>query len=79
MLSREVIEKKPEEFKIECLKQIRNLFPDDFNPFHAGFGNKPSVRDSIVCIAVHLCVWYAHIMTFIACPPPALASTLVVL
>ncbi len=42
-LLREVIEKKPEEFKIECLTEIRNLFPDDYNPFHAGFGNKPSV------------------------------------
>lgn len=52
---REVIEKKPEEFKIECLTQIRNLFPDDYNPFHAGFGNKPSV--STAMIHVFLCVW----------------------
>jgi phosphatidate phosphatase LPIN len=35
---REVIEKKPEEFKISCLKDIQALFPT--NPFYAGFGNK---------------------------------------
>lgn len=37
-LHREVIEKKPEEFKIACLKDIQSLFPE--NPFFAGFGNK---------------------------------------
>lgn len=35
---REVIEKKPEIFKISCLKDIKKLFPS--NPFFAGFGNK---------------------------------------
>ncbi|RWS27072.1 Lipin-3-like protein [Leptotrombidium deliense] len=35
---REVIEKKPEEFKITCLKEIQSLFPS--NPFYSGFGNK---------------------------------------
>lgn len=35
---REVIEKKPEEFKISCLKDIGDLF--SVNPFYAGFGNK---------------------------------------
>uniref|UniRef100_H2YZF8 LNS2/PITP domain-containing protein n=1 Tax=Ciona savignyi TaxID=51511 RepID=H2YZF8_CIOSA len=35
---REVIEKKPEKFKIACLKDIQALFPS--NPFVAGFGNK---------------------------------------
>lgn len=35
---REVIEKKPEVFKIECLDDIKRLFPA--NPFFAGFGNK---------------------------------------
>lgn len=38
---REVIEKKPEEFKISCLKDIQALFPH--NPFYAGFGNKINV------------------------------------
>lgn len=35
---REVIEKKPEVFKISCLQDIQKLFPS--NPFFAGFGNK---------------------------------------
>ena len=42
-LHREVIEKIPEEFKISCLQQIRQIFPDDYNPFHSGFGNRHSV------------------------------------
>ena len=37
---REVIERKPQEFKIGCLKDIRALFPLTVNPFAAGFGNK---------------------------------------
>ncbi|KAK3604365.1 hypothetical protein CHS0354_000926 [Potamilus streckersoni] len=37
---REVIEKKPEDFKIGCLKDIAALFPNYINPFYAGFGNK---------------------------------------
>ncbi|XP_058124848.1 phosphatidate phosphatase LPIN3 [Anopheles ziemanni] len=36
---REVIEKKPEQFKIACLNDIRDLFPDR-NPFYAGYGNR---------------------------------------
>lgn len=41
--SREVIAKKPEDFKIECLKNIASLFPGK-NPFYAGFGNRINVR-----------------------------------
>jgi phosphatidate phosphatase LPIN len=37
-LHREVIEKKPEEFKIACLKDVSLLFNE--NPFYAGYGNK---------------------------------------
>lgn len=37
---REVIEKKPEVFKIACLTDIRNLFGDNRQPFHAAFGNR---------------------------------------
>ncbi|CAG2191472.1 LPIN [Mytilus edulis] len=37
---REVIEKKPEEFKIACLKDIGSLFPPFTQAFYAGFGNK---------------------------------------
>lgn len=47
---REVIEKKPEEFKIACLSDIRDLFPvtnrelyPDMNPFYAGYGNRINV------------------------------------
>ena len=40
---REVIEKKPEEFKISCLKDIGALFPQNNTPFYAGFGNKVNV------------------------------------
>ncbi|XP_050073564.1 phosphatidate phosphatase LPIN3 [Anopheles maculipalpis] len=36
---REVIEKKPEQFKIACLNDIRDLFPER-NPFYAGYGNR---------------------------------------
>lgn len=36
---KEVIERKPEEFKISCLKDIADLFPDR-NPFYAGYGNR---------------------------------------
>ncbi|NWY73169.1 LPIN3 phosphatase, partial [Erithacus rubecula] len=38
---REVIQKKPEVFKITCLSDIRKLFATKC-PFYAGFGNKPS-------------------------------------
>lgn len=40
---REVIEKKPEEFKISCLKDIQALFPTENKPFYAGYGNKINV------------------------------------
>ncbi|XP_025833409.1 dynein heavy chain, cytoplasmic-like [Agrilus planipennis] len=38
--AREVIEKKPEQFKIACMSDIRQLFPSDADPFYAGYGNK---------------------------------------
>ncbi|XP_069992168.1 phosphatidate phosphatase LPIN3 isoform X4 [Penaeus vannamei] len=37
---REVIEKKPEEFKISCLRDIQALYPPGRNPFYSGYGNK---------------------------------------
>ena len=42
---REVIEKKPEAFKIACLRDIRSLFPETTNPnpFYAGYGNRVNV------------------------------------
>jgi phosphatidate phosphatase LPIN len=41
-LTREVITKNPEEFKIAALRDVQKLFPRD--PFYAGFGNKINVR-----------------------------------
>lgn len=38
---REVIERKPEQFKIACLSDIKALFPE--NPFYAGYGNRINV------------------------------------
>ena len=38
----EIIDKVPEEFKIECLFNILKLFPSEVEPFYAGFGNKNS-------------------------------------
>ncbi|KAK5872797.1 hypothetical protein PBY51_013460 [Eleginops maclovinus] len=39
-LHREVIEKKPEVFKIACLSDIRDLFNPQRKPFYAAFGNR---------------------------------------
>uniref|UniRef100_A0A669DN28 phosphatidate phosphatase n=1 Tax=Oreochromis niloticus TaxID=8128 RepID=A0A669DN28_ORENI len=39
-LHREVIEKKPEKFKIECLTDIKHLFYPNTEPFYAAFGNR---------------------------------------
>lgn len=41
-LHREVIEKKPEKFKVECLNDIKNLFHPNTQPFYAAFGNRPT-------------------------------------
>ncbi|XP_056293366.1 phosphatidate phosphatase LPIN2-like isoform X2 [Pseudoliparis swirei] len=39
-LHREVIEKKPEVFKIACLSDIKDLFTPQRKPFYAAFGNR---------------------------------------
>uniref|UniRef100_A0A1A8DT83 phosphatidate phosphatase n=1 Tax=Nothobranchius kadleci TaxID=1051664 RepID=A0A1A8DT83_NOTKA len=41
-LHREVIEKKPEKFKVECLTDIKHLFYPNTQPFYAAFGNRPT-------------------------------------
>ena len=41
---REVIERKPEEFKISCLSDIQALFPEGSKPFYAGYGNRINVN-----------------------------------
>lgn len=43
LLYREVIEKKPEKFKVQCLTDIKNLFFPNTEPFYAAFGNRPAV------------------------------------
>lgn len=45
---REVIEKKPEQFKISCMSDIKALFPADCNPFYAGYGNRINVRFNVL-------------------------------
>jgi phosphatidate phosphatase LPIN len=39
-LRREVYLRKPEVFKMACLRDILNLFGTNHNPFYAGFGNR---------------------------------------
>ncbi|GIL98474.1 hypothetical protein Vretimale_3799 [Volvox reticuliferus] len=39
-LYREMILRRPHEFKIATLRDIRALFPADWNPFYGGFGNR---------------------------------------
>ncbi|RWW33092.1 hypothetical protein GW17_00002205 [Ensete ventricosum] len=39
-ISLTVIRRAPHEFKIACLEDIKALFPSDYNPFYAGFGNR---------------------------------------
>ena len=48
---REVIDRNPEEFKINCMKEIQSLFQDR-NPFFAGYGNRPNVRIYILPLLI---------------------------
>jgi len=40
--NREIIRRKPEEFKIACLQDIARTFPAGTNPFNSGYGNRPT-------------------------------------
>ncbi len=51
-LYREVILRRPHEFKIQCLEDVRRLFPASWNPFHSGFGNRDT--DELSYLAVGL-------------------------
>lgn len=42
-IKREIIERKPQNFKINTLNQIKSLFSE--NPFHSGFGNRETVKN----------------------------------
>ncbi|CAA16154.2 LNS2/PITP domain-containing protein [Caenorhabditis elegans] len=48
---REVIERRPEEFKIAALTDLKQLFPSG-NPFYAGFGNRITDVVSYEAVAV---------------------------
>ncbi|KAJ3114874.1 hypothetical protein HDU96_001535 [Phlyctochytrium bullatum] len=50
-LHREVIQRKPEIFKIAALRDIKSLF-GDAKPFYAGFGNR--ITDALAYRAVHV-------------------------
>ncbi|XP_061588539.1 phosphatidate phosphatase LPIN2 isoform X2 [Cololabis saira] len=52
---REVIEKKPEIFKIECLTDIKNLFQHNKQPFYAAFGNRANDAFAYKEVGVPLC------------------------
>ncbi|KAI6236792.1 LNS2 protein [Aphelenchoides besseyi] len=48
---KEVIERKPEEFKIACLTDLRSLFPVKY-PFYAGFGNRETDVKSYASVGI---------------------------
>ena len=59
----EVIIRKPEEFKIKCLKDIESLFPETIKPFYAGFGNRINVSSvPLKCILAFLCGYKIFVM-----------------
>ncbi|CAI9783222.1 unnamed protein product [Fraxinus pennsylvanica] len=51
-LYREVIRRAPHEFKIACLEGIKALFPPEYNPFYAGFGNRDTDKLSYQKIGI---------------------------
>lgn len=56
-LNREVILRRPEEFKIQCLGEIKSLFLTNPNekspgPFYAGFGNRETDALSYIAVGI---------------------------
>lgn len=51
-LFREVVLRRPQEFKIRCLEDIKSLFPEQYNPFFAGFGNRDTDEMSYMAVGV---------------------------
>ncbi|KAJ0975992.1 hypothetical protein J5N97_017957 [Dioscorea zingiberensis] len=51
-LYREVIRRAPHEFKIQCLEDIKAVFPSDCNPFYAGFGNRDTDEISYLKVGI---------------------------
>lgn len=52
--NREVILRKPQVFKIACLKNILKLFPKDQAPFYSGFGNRETDAVSYIDVGIPL-------------------------
>lgn len=53
---REVIEKKPEVFKVACLGDIRDLFSPHRQPFYAAFGNRTNVSNATGLLLPQPCI-----------------------
>lgn len=51
-LYREMVVRRPHEFKIATLQSIRNLFPPFWNPFFAGFGNRGTDEISYKAVGI---------------------------
>ncbi len=51
-LRREIYLRKPEVFKMACLRDILSLFPQGRKPFYAGFGNR--LTDALSYRSVHI-------------------------
>lgn len=52
-LYREMILRRPHEFKIATLQDIRALFPAEWNPFYGGFGNRDTDEISYREVGMH--------------------------
>ena len=51
-LYREVIVRRPQDFKIACLQDVKSLFPEHWNPFYAGFGNRDTDQQAYTAVGV---------------------------
>eukprot|EP00884_Botryococcus_braunii_P022894 jgi/Botrbrau1/9289/Bobra.0111s0014.1 len=51
-LYRELVLRRPHEFKIRALEDIKALFPSDWNPFYAGFGNRDTDEISYLTVGI---------------------------
>lgn len=49
---REVIDRIPYEFKVTALRDLRALFPNEHNPFYAGFGNRTTDHRAYVHVGI---------------------------
>lgn len=47
-----MIVRRPHEFKIATLQEIRALFPPEWNPFYSGFGNRDTDEISYRAVKV---------------------------